>query len=163
MNSHRAIILVMTLGIEALLFTPCGSTVAQAAEAQAARDTAGRVLLVGVTLFDGTGQPVRRNQSVLIEGERIAAIFPAGSRPLPAGAEAHDLTGRYLIPGLIDTHVHVATGLSGESSRARTERRLRSAPGASAARSRSGTWPTWWCCETARGSILQIPARLSWS
>jgi imidazolonepropionase-like amidohydrolase len=97
------------------------------ADAQAPRDTVRRVALVGVTLFDGTGGPVRPNQSVLIEGERIAAIFPAGSRPLPAGATVYDLPGRYLIPGLIDTHVHVATDPSGEDSRARTERRLRGA------------------------------------
>ena len=64
---------------------------------------------------------------MLTEGERIAAIFPSGSRPVPAGATVYDLAGRYLIPGLIDTHVHVATDPSGEDTRARTERRLRGA------------------------------------
>ena len=64
---------------------------------------------------------------MLTDGERIAAIFPSGSRPVPAGATVYDLAGRYLIPGLIDTHVHVATDPSGEDTRARTERRLRGA------------------------------------
>ena len=105
-----------------LLLTP-GAT----AGAQDSPDSARRVVLAGVTVFDGTGRPARPNQSVLIQGERIAAIFPAGSRPLPPGAAVHDLTGRYLIPGLIDTHVHIATDPSGEDSRARTERRLRGA------------------------------------
>ncbi len=95
--------------------------------AQASRDSVSRVVLVGVTVFDGTGHPARANQSVLIEGERIAGVFPAGSRPLPTGATIYKLTGRYLIPGLIDTHVHVATDPSGEDSRARTEQRLRGA------------------------------------
>ncbi|HEY7503892.1 MAG TPA: amidohydrolase family protein [Gemmatimonadales bacterium] len=90
-------------------------------------DSTARIVLAGVTLFDGTGRPARANQSVVIEGERIAAIFPAGSRPSPPGATVYDLPGRYLIPGLIDTHVHVATDPSGEDSRARTERRLRGA------------------------------------
>ena len=110
------------VGLGLLLFTP-GRT----AEAQSSPDSVSQVVLVGVTLFDGTGTPARPNQSVLIEGERIAAIFPTGSRTLPAGAKIYDLTGRYLIPGLIDTHVHVATDPSGEDSRPRTERRLRGA------------------------------------
>jgi len=110
------------LGVALLLVLPVPT-----AGAQASRDSAGPVVLAGVTLFDGTGHPARPNQSVLIEGERIAAIFPAGSRPLPPGATLYDLAGRYLIPGLIDTHVHVATDPSGEDSRARTEQRLRGA------------------------------------
>ena len=97
------------------------------AGAQASPDSVSRVVLAGVTVFDGTGRPASAKQSVLIEGERIAAIYPVGSRPSPAGAKVYDLTGRYLIPGLIDSHVHVATDPSGEDSRARTERRLRAA------------------------------------
>ena len=114
--------LTTALGLGLLLLTPT-----RAAAAQTSSDSVSRVVLVGVTVFDGTGRPARPKQSVVIEGERIAAIFPAGSRPSPAGATVHNLTGRYLIPGLIDTHVHVATDPSGEDSRARTERRLRGA------------------------------------
>ncbi len=113
---------VVPLGLGLLLATP-----GRAARAQAAPDSATRTVLVGVTLFDGTGHEARPNQSVLVEGERIAAIFPTGSRPLPAGATVYDLPGRYLIPGLIDTHAHVATEPSGEDTRARTEQRLRRA------------------------------------
>jgi imidazolonepropionase-like amidohydrolase len=102
-------------------------TTSRTARAQTSRDSASQIVLVGVTVFDGTGHQVRPNQSVLIKGERIAAIFPTGSHPLPAGATIYNLTGRYLIPGLIDTHVHVATDPSGEDSRVRTERRLRMA------------------------------------
>ncbi len=113
---------VVGLGVGLLLLGSSGPALAQASP-----DSVGRVVLAGVTVFDGTGAPARKNQSVLIEGERIAAIYPAGSRPSPAGAKVYDLAGRYLIPGLIDTHVHVATDPSGEDSRVRTERRLRSA------------------------------------
>jgi len=120
--AHRAIIAVVRLSLGLLLITP-----SRTAQAQASRDSTSRVVLVGVTVFDGTGQQVRPNQSVLIQGERIAAIFPTGSQPLPAGATIYNLTGRYLIPGLIDSHVHVATDPSGEDSRVRTEGRLRRA------------------------------------
>ncbi|RZL08941.1 MAG: guanine deaminase [Rubrivivax sp.] len=50
----------------------------------------------------------RPDHLVLIEGERIAAVQPA-SEPLPAGwegAERLDHTGRLILPGFIDTHVH---------------------------------------------------------
>jgi imidazolonepropionase-like amidohydrolase len=119
---RRALLALAALGVGWLLLLPGG-----AVGAQASGDSVGRTVLVGVTVVDGTGSPARPNQSVLIEGERIAAIFPAGSRPLPPGATIYELTGRYVIPGLIDTHVHVATDPSGEDSRARTERRLRGA------------------------------------
>ena len=119
---RRAIGAVVRLGMGLLLLAP-----SRTAQAQASGDSVSRVVLVGATVFDGTGHPARPNQSVLIEGERIAAIFPAGSRQPPPGAKVYDLTGRWLIPGLIDTHVHVATDPSGEDSRARTERRLRGA------------------------------------
>lgn len=39
---------------------------------------------------------------------RIAAVL-APDDPLPAAAEVHDLTGRYLIPGVVDTHVHAGS------------------------------------------------------
>jgi imidazolonepropionase-like amidohydrolase len=117
----RATQAIVILGVALLLLPPGPGS------AQASRPGERGVVLVGVTVFDGTGAPARPSLSVVVEGERIAAIFPTGSRPLPPGATVYDLTGRYLIPGLIDTHVHVATDPSGEDSRARTEQRLRGA------------------------------------
>jgi imidazolonepropionase-like amidohydrolase len=92
-----------------------------------APDSTHPTALIGVTVIDGTGAAARPNQTVLIAGERIAAIFPSGSRPLPTDVMRVDLAGRFVIPGLIDTHVHVATDPSKEDTRARSERRLRKA------------------------------------
>ncbi|MEO8635612.1 MAG: amidohydrolase family protein [Gemmatimonadales bacterium] len=97
------------------------------AQGPAAADSAAPVALVGVTVIDGTGRPAVPRQTVLVQGERIVAIFPTGSRPLSPEVTTLDLTGRFLIPGLIDTHVHLATDPSGEDSRPRAERRLRKA------------------------------------
>jgi imidazolonepropionase-like amidohydrolase len=95
--------------------------------AQSPRDTTSQLALTGVTLIDGTGRAPQRNETVLTKGERIVAVFPDGSQALPAGVTKLELTGRFVIPGLIDSHVHIATDPSGEDSHARTERRLRKA------------------------------------
>jgi imidazolonepropionase-like amidohydrolase len=54
----------------------------------------------------GGGTPVERGRIVIEEG-RIARIGPVGQVPLPAGAETVDLTGRTVLPGLIDLHFHI--------------------------------------------------------
>lgn len=109
----------------ALLLTPTGLSGPRGGFAQT---PAGPPLaLVDVTIIDEVGSKPLPHSTILIEGERIAAIFPAGSRPLPVGATSLPLPGRFVIPGLIDSHVHLATDPSGEDSRARTERRLATA------------------------------------
>src|SRR5262249_47184062 len=62
------------------------------------------------TLFDGTGASPRPHMDVLVDGDRIVAVFPDAKKP-PSARNAHivDLTGKYLLPGLIDSHVHLST------------------------------------------------------
>ncbi|HYL30924.1 MAG TPA: hypothetical protein VEU27_13485, partial [Gemmatimonadales bacterium] len=64
--------------------------------------------LTHVTVIDGTGAAPRPDMTVVFRTGRIAALFPSGADTIPPGAAVVDLTGRYLIPGLIDTHVHLA-------------------------------------------------------
>ncbi len=66
-------------------------------------------LIHNVTVIDGSGAPPQPGQDVLILGERIASVGPEGHSRAPADAERIDGTGRYLIPGLIDSHVHLHT------------------------------------------------------
>ncbi|MDY0745672.1 amidohydrolase family protein [Paucibacter sp. R3-3] len=70
-----------------------------------------RVLYRDATLIDGTGAPPRMHMDVLVAGERIERVFPdvALSDDLAAKATVVDLRGRFLLPGLIDSHVHLAT------------------------------------------------------
>ena len=79
----------------------------------------------GVTLIDGTGSPARTGMTILIGEGRITAVFPDGSQPIPPTVPTEDLSGKYVIPGLIDTHVHLATDPSADDARARVEPRLR--------------------------------------
>ena len=65
------------------------------------------LLLTHVGLIDGTGSPVRRDMTIEITGKRITAVYPDGSRAALKDAEVRDLGGKYVIPGLIDAHVHI--------------------------------------------------------
>jgi imidazolonepropionase-like amidohydrolase len=67
------------------------------------------VALTHAVVIDGTGSAAKRDMTVLIEGRRITAIFASGTRSLPASATIKDLSGQFLIPGLIDSHVHIGT------------------------------------------------------
>lgn len=59
-------------------------------------------------LIDGTGGLPLADSVVLLDGERIVAVGPRFSVEIPPGAEEIDLTGLTLMPGLIDTHDHLA-------------------------------------------------------
>jgi len=67
----------------------------------------GATAIIGATLIDGTGCPPVERAAVVVEGERITAAGPVDSVALPPGAERIDAVGRFLLPGLIDVHVHV--------------------------------------------------------
>ncbi len=60
------------------------------------------------TLFDGTGAAPVRDAVVIVDGGRIAAVGPAASTPLPAGADTVDLGDRFVMPGLVDAHSHIS-------------------------------------------------------
>jgi imidazolonepropionase-like amidohydrolase len=60
-------------------------------------------------LFDGIGDVHRAGQVVVIEGERITAVGPAGQVKVPEGADVIDLSGAVVLPGLIDAHTHIGS------------------------------------------------------
>jgi imidazolonepropionase-like amidohydrolase len=43
---------------------------------------------------------------IVITGERVSSVGPAGSVPVPSGATVIDARGKWIVPGLIDAHVH---------------------------------------------------------
>lgn len=77
------------------------------------------LLLTHAGLIDGTGSAVRRDMTIEIDGKRIAAVYPSDSRPLPKDAELRDLSGKFVMPGLIDAHVHI-TGAEPDIAHYRT-------------------------------------------
>jgi hypothetical protein len=69
--------------------------------------------IVGATLIDGTGSPPRPLTTIVIHGDRIVRVGPAATTAPPPGARILLAKGKYVIPGLIDAHVHFPE-LSGE-------------------------------------------------
>jgi cytosine/adenosine deaminase-related metal-dependent hydrolase len=65
------------------------------------------VVFENVTVIPMDSEGVLEGQTVVVEDQRIAAIGASGDIDLPAGAHVVDGTGRFLIPGLSDMHVHL--------------------------------------------------------
>jgi imidazolonepropionase-like amidohydrolase len=63
--------------------------------------------LVGATVIDGTGAPATAPASLLIEGDRIAAVAPRADLEIPEAATVIDVPGLTVLPGLIDLHAHL--------------------------------------------------------
>ena len=63
--------------------------------------------LTHATVIDGTGAAPLPDQTILIRNGIVASVGPS-TAPVPAGAQVEDLTGKFVIPGLIDAHVHIA-------------------------------------------------------
>ena len=65
------------------------------------------IALTHITLIDGTGGPAATDQTVVLRDGRIAAVGPARTVRVPAGARVLDLSGHTLIPGLVGLHNHL--------------------------------------------------------
>ena len=64
------------------------------------------VALTHVRVVDGTGAPVREDQTIVIENGRITMVGPTAAITVPEEAEDLDLDGHTVIPGLVGLHDH---------------------------------------------------------
>ncbi|MGI9556941.1 MAG: amidohydrolase family protein, partial [Solirubrobacterales bacterium] len=71
------------------------------------------ILIQNGDVIDGMGNEPQRGVDVLIEGNRIAEVRPAGATGSENGAAQRiDATGKTVMPGLIDAHCHMTYGNS---------------------------------------------------
>jgi imidazolonepropionase-like amidohydrolase len=68
----------------------------------------GPVALTGAALFDPASGEVTPGRTVVIDGNRIAAVGPDGEVAIPEGARRIDATGKTVLPGLWDMHTHLS-------------------------------------------------------
>lgn len=62
-----------------------------------------------VRLIIGDGRPAIEDATLVVSGGRITAAGPSGQVQVPAGATRVSLTGKTVMPAIIDTHVHTST------------------------------------------------------
>lgn len=63
--------------------------------------------LTHTTLIDGNGMKPRPDTTLIVSNGRIVDIFPSKRKKPPIGATVMDLSGKFVMPGMIDTHVHL--------------------------------------------------------
>jgi imidazolonepropionase-like amidohydrolase len=90
--------------ISTLVLSACGGTAPRLRETPAPDPT---IAIIRANLWDGTGRGPVANAVTLVRGDRILCAGAAGECPVPARARIIDAQGQWLIPGLIDSHVHL--------------------------------------------------------
>jgi len=99
-----AIAAVATVGVSS-----CSSSQSRNEQATAVNAGPGQKALVftHVTVIDATGAPAKPDMTVVIKGDRIAALGKTAKLDVPDNAYVVDATGKFLIPGLWDMHIHL--------------------------------------------------------
>jgi imidazolonepropionase-like amidohydrolase len=95
-----------------LLAAACGSPAARPPAPPPANPT---TAIVGANLWDGTGRAPVANAVTLVRGDRILCAGAVGECHVPKDARVIDASGHYLIPGLIDSHVHLLFLVNGSA------------------------------------------------
>ncbi|MBC8646595.1 MAG: PD40 domain-containing protein [Thermoanaerobaculia bacterium] len=73
----------------------------------------GGFALVGGRVVTMRGDEVLENGTILVEGNRVTAVGPKDQVRVPAGARVIDVTGKTVLPGILDVHWHGAMGRDG--------------------------------------------------
>ena len=89
--------------------TGCGES-ADPGDSAAPEAEPGGLVLVGGQLIDGSGAPPVADSVVVIRDGRIESAGPRDTTAVPDGAEMVDVTGKTIMPGLVNLHVHYREG-----------------------------------------------------
>ena len=111
-HSSRFAVLSVFLGAFLAVLILC-----PAARAQAPAPTKA-IVLKGARLIDGTGRPSVENSVLVIEGKQIVAVGKSGAVSIPKDAVVQDVTGKTIMPALINLHGHLGLSNNGADSAA---------------------------------------------
>ncbi len=119
-----------------------------------------RLILRGGYLIDGTGAPAQGPADIVVENDRIVEVKIVGApelaikdenRPAADGARELDISGMYVMPGFVDTHLHLHSMNGGQKVPSEYIMKLWLAHGVTTGRT-VGSDDTKWMIETARRS-----------
>ena len=98
---------IASAAVLAVVMAGWSSPASVRAQRAAAPPAASTLAIVGGFLIDGFGGPPIPDSVVLVTGDQIVAVGQEGRVSVPAGARVIDANGYTVMPGLIDTHVHL--------------------------------------------------------
>ena len=97
MQRHRnRIVSLLVIGVLPIILP-------RMAAGQTAAVSPGAIAFAGGTVIDGTGAPPAENATVVVEDGHITCV---GDCAVPPEAQHVDVSGSYILPGLVDVHVH---------------------------------------------------------
>jgi len=64
-------------------------------------------VLTNVTVIDGTGAAAMPNSAIVMTGGKITFVGPVAALKAPKDAKVEDMSGKFVMPGIIDAHVHI--------------------------------------------------------
>lgn len=102
---ERGLLTVFSGAVGALSLAALAFSTACAAQQDA--DAHDVTVFSNFTLIDGAGAEPAPDSAMIVEGGRIAWVGPASELNAPETAAHRDLDGKYVMPGLIDLHVHL--------------------------------------------------------
>ena len=94
----------MTRTCQSLFFLAVVALLSACSGQEAPQGPSQTLVLSNVTIIDGTGAPAQPDMTVIITGNRISDI--GSNIPVPDEAQVVDASGKFLIPGLWDMHLH---------------------------------------------------------
>src|ERR1700724_3476132 len=74
------------------------------------------IVLRGALLIDGTGRPAIENSVLVIQGDNILAAGKSGAVPIPKDAALQDMSGKTIMPALVNLHGHLGLTTNGVDS-----------------------------------------------
>jgi len=69
----------------------------------------GKIAFKGATILTMNGDEVIKNGTIVVDGNRIVSVGPSESTNIPADAKIMDVTGKTIMPGMVDVHAHLGT------------------------------------------------------
>lgn len=90
------------------------STIVRCSKSESKNSDKNLAAYTHVDLIDGIAETIQENQTVIVNKDtgEIENIFASGTEEIPDNTEIKDLTGKVLIPGLIEGHFHLVTNVA---------------------------------------------------
>lgn len=106
MRSKRIIGIILSAAIVCAVCVCGAAPFGEPGRAQSSARVTPVIALTGGTVIDGAGGPPMKDAVVIVEGSRIVSVGRRSETKVPDAAQVIEVGGKFILPGLIDIHVH---------------------------------------------------------